>query len=189
MSQKEIANNPDWFIRFLRCRRLGGRRCLHSAGLQCDSLQLLSAEAFALNIEYRCVAKDPVQGAQQGVILIEVCSPMGRVLVTGEDNIEVAFFVVSPVNQVKEQPGILFVELTVTHFINNQAGGAHEAVKHRCLLSGSPGGGELVPQLWHLNEIGLNAPLAALITKRLSQMGLTGSGRANECQVSVGIDG
>ena len=80
--------------------------------------QPLSPEAFALNVE-RCIIKDPVQGAQQGVILIEVGSPMGWVLVTGEDNVEVAFFVVSPVNQIEEQPSILLVELAVPNFINN----------------------------------------------------------------------
>ena len=117
---KEIANNPDWYIRFLRCGCLGGVRCLHSAGLQSNGFQLLSPEAFALNVEYRCIVKDPVQGTQQGVILIEVGSPVGRVLVTGEYNVEVAFFVVSPVNQIKEQTGILLVELTVANFVNNQ---------------------------------------------------------------------
>ena len=39
------------------------------------------------------------------------------------------------------------------------------------------------------NEIGFNAPLTALVTECLCQMGFAGSGRANECQVSVGIDG
>ena len=47
---------------------------------------------------------------------------MRRMLVAGEYDIEVAFLIVSPVNQVKEQPGILLVELTVTHLMNNQAG-------------------------------------------------------------------
>ena len=119
LSSREIANNPDWFIRFLRCGRLGGIRSLYSAGLQCNGLQPFSSEAFTLNVEYCGIVKDPVQGAQQGVILIEVGSPVGRMLVTGKYNIEVAFFVVSPVNQVEEQPGILLVELTVPHFINN----------------------------------------------------------------------
>ena len=44
---------------------------------------------------------------------------MGRVFVAGEDDVEVAFFVVPPVNQVEEQPSILLVELTVPNFINN----------------------------------------------------------------------
>ena len=87
---KEIANNPDWFIRFLRCGRLGGIRSLYSAGLQCNGLQPFSSEAFTLNVEYCGIVKDPVQGTQQCIILIEIVSPMRRVLVTGEDNIEVA---------------------------------------------------------------------------------------------------
>ena len=119
LRSKENANNPDWFIKFLRCRRLGGVRSLYSTGLQCNGLQPLSSEAFALNVEYCGVVKDPVQSAQQRVILIEVGSLVGWMLVTGKYNIEVAFLVVSPVNQIKEQAGILLVELTVTHFINN----------------------------------------------------------------------
>ena len=119
LRSKEIANNPDWFVRILRCRCLGRSRCLHSAGLQRNGLQPLSPEAFALNIEYCGIVKDPVQGAQQGGVLIEVCSPVGRMLVASKNNIEVTFFVVPPVNQVKEQPGILFIKFTVTNFVNN----------------------------------------------------------------------
>ena len=48
---------------------------------------------------------------------------MGRVLVAGKYNIEVAFLVVSPVNQVKEQPGILLVELTLTNLVNSKKDG------------------------------------------------------------------
>ena len=33
-SQTEIANNPDWYVRFLQSRRLGGIRSLHSTSLQ-----------------------------------------------------------------------------------------------------------------------------------------------------------
>lgn len=110
------------------------------------------------------------------------------VLVAGEHDVEVAFLVVSPVNQIKEQPGILLVELTVAHLINNRAGRPHQAIENGCFLSGSPGGGEFVPQLGHLNEIGLNPPLTAFIPKGLGQMGLAGSCWTNECQVSVGID-
>lgn len=49
--------------------------------------------------------------------------PEGRVLVAGEDHIETAFFVVAPVNQVKEQPGILLVKGTVANLVNNQVRG------------------------------------------------------------------
>ena len=122
---KEIANNPDWFIRFLRCRRLGGVRSLSSAGLQSNGLQPLFSEAFALNVEYCGIVKDPVQSAQQRVILVEVGSPVGRMLVTGEYDVEVAFFIVSPVNQIKEQPGILLVELTVSNLVNNETRRSH----------------------------------------------------------------
>ena len=78
---------------------------------------------------------------------------MRGVLVAGEDDIEVAFLVVSPVNQIEEQPGILFIELTVPHLVNNQARRTHKAIQHGCFLSCTPGSGELVPQLGHLNEV------------------------------------
>lgn len=69
------------------------------------------------------IVKDPVQGAQQCVVLIEVCSLVIRVLVAGKDNVETIFFVVSPDNQVKEQPGILLVELTLTNLVNSKQDG------------------------------------------------------------------
>ena len=103
----------------LGCRSLVRLRGLYSAGLQGQGFQALASVALALDIEYNGIVKDPVQSAQQRVILIEVGSPVGRMLVTGKYNVEVTFLVVSPVNQIKEQTGILLVELTVTHFINN----------------------------------------------------------------------
>ena len=89
---------------------------------------MFSPEAFALNVEYRGVIKDPVQRTQQRIVFVEVATPLRRALVAGEYNVEVAFLVVSPVNQVKEQPCILLVKLTVAHFVYNQAGGAHQTV-------------------------------------------------------------
>lgn len=44
---------------------------------------------------------------------------MGWVLVAGKDNIKVAFLGVPPVKQIKEQPGILLIKLTVAYLINN----------------------------------------------------------------------
>ena len=52
------------------------------------------------------IVKDAVQRTQQGSVFLKILAPESRVLVAGEDHIETAFFVVSPVNQVKEQPGI-----------------------------------------------------------------------------------
>lgn len=56
-------------------------------------------------------------------------------LVSGKDNIEVAFFIVPPVNQIKEQTGILFVELTVAYFVNNQAGRPLQTIENGCFLA------------------------------------------------------
>ena len=71
--------------------------------------------------------------------------PLGRVLVAGKDDVAVALFVVSPVNQIEEQSGILLIKFTVTYFINNQAGGTNQAVQNRSLLACPAGGGKLVP--------------------------------------------
>ena len=89
MGSSKIANNPDLYIRFLRCRLLRGIRSLHSTGLQSHSFQLLTPETLALNVEYCGIIKDPVQSTQQGIVLIEVASPVRGVLVAGEYNIEV----------------------------------------------------------------------------------------------------
>ena len=88
-----------YHIRFLRSRLLGGIRSFHPAGLQSHSFQLLSSETLALNGEHCSIIKDPVQSTQQGIVLIEVASPVRGMLVAGKYNIEVAFLVVSPVNQ------------------------------------------------------------------------------------------
>lgn len=189
LRSEEIASNPDWYIRFLQYGLFGGIRGLHPAGLQGNGFQLFTPEAFALNVEYRGIIKDPVQGTQQGIVLIEVASPVRGVLVAGEYNIEVALLVVPPVNQIKEQAGILLAKFTVPYLVNNQTGRTHKAIQYGCFLSCTPGSGELVPQLGHLNEVSFNASLAALITECLCQMGLAGSRRANECKVSVSIDG
>lgn len=146
-------------------------------------------ETLALNGEHRGISKDPVKSTQQGIVLIEVASPVRRVLVAGEDDIEVALFVVPPVNQIKEQPGILLIELTVSYLVNNQAGRPNQTIEYGGFLTGPSGSGELVPQLGHLNEIGLYSSLATFIAKSLRKMCLTGSGWTNECQVPVGIDG
>lgn len=85
----EIANNPDMYIRFLRSRLLGGIRSFHPTGLQSHSSQLLSSETLALNGEHCSIIKDPVQSTQQGIVLIEVASPVRGMLVAGKYNIEV----------------------------------------------------------------------------------------------------
>ena len=107
---------------------------------------MLATEAFSFNIEYRGIIKDPVQRAQQCIVFVEVAAPLGGVLVAGKHDVEVAFLVVSPVNQIKEQPCILLVELTVAYLINNQAGRAYHSVEDRSLLADASGSSELVPQ-------------------------------------------
>lgn len=58
----------------------------------------------------------------------------------------------------------------MSHFVNNQTGWVYQTIEHRGLFPSPSGGSELVPQLRHLNEIGLNSSLAAFITKSLGRM-------------------
>ena len=80
-----------------------------------------------MQLKYSGIVKDAVQRTQQGSVFLDILAPEGRVLVAGEDHIETTFFVVAPVNQVKEQPRILLVEGTVANLVNNQTRGAHKA--------------------------------------------------------------
>ena len=87
---------------------------LNFAGLQRDRFQLLSPEAFATQLKYRGVVKDTVKRAEQGRVLVKILSPKRGILVARKYHVEVAFLVVSPVNQIKEQTCILPVKGTVT---------------------------------------------------------------------------
>lgn len=65
---------------------------------------------------------DLAPAGPQGVFLVEVGQPRGWMLVTGEDNIEMAVLVVPLVNQrtVGYSPG----RTHIAHLVNNRAGGA-----------------------------------------------------------------
>ena len=52
---------------------------------------------------------------------------------------------------------------------------AHQVIVDGYFLTRSSGGGELVPQLLHHNELSLNTPLTALIAECLGQMDLSSS--------------
>lgn len=60
----------------------------------------------------------------------------------------------------------------MANLVNDQAGGPDQAGQAGCLLAGTPGQGELIPEFGCLYEVGLQAVLTALIAKRLGQMGL-----------------
>ena len=83
-----------------------------------------------MDVEHHGVIKDSVQRTEQDVFLIEVFPPQRRAPVAGKDNVVDPFLVVAPVNQVKEQPGILFIKFTVANLINNEAGRPDETIKH-----------------------------------------------------------
>ena len=73
--------------------------------------------------------------------------------------------------------------------VNDEAGRTDEAGEHGSCLLRPPGGGELVSKLRRLDEIGLQAVLAAFVAESLGKVRFARSGRANESQVPVGVDG
>src|SRR5699024_11484249 len=95
------------------------------ACLQRNGLQFLSPETFTTQLKHSSIVKDAVQRTQQGSVFLKILAPESWVLVAGEDHIETAFFVVSPVNQVEKQPGILFVIGTVANLVNYHDSGSH----------------------------------------------------------------
>lgn len=107
--------------------------------MQVNRVEFTASEALSLETEYHSVIKNPVQGTQKGIILIKVLSPHGGHLVAGKDDVVSAFLVVPAVNQIKEQPGVLLVKLTVSNFINNQAGLPDKVRNQRIFLSGASG--------------------------------------------------
>ena len=73
------------------------------------------------------------------------------------------------------------------NLINDEAGRANQAGKHGGRLFCPPGRSKLVPELRRFNEIGLQPMLAAFVSKRLGQMGLSGASRTNEGKIPVCI--
>jgi hypothetical protein len=90
--------------------------------LQRDGINFFTAEAFSLKLEYGSIIKDPVQSTKQRRIFLKILAPKSGILVAGEDHVVVAFLVVTPVNKVKKQPGVLLVECTVPDFVYNETG-------------------------------------------------------------------
>ena len=101
--------------------RLNG---LYFASLYRNCIQFLPAEALAPQLEYRSFIKDAVQRTQKRRVFIKVLTPESWILVAGEDHVEIAFLIVPAVNQIKEQPRILFIKFAMANLINNQAGRA-----------------------------------------------------------------
>ena len=107
--------------------------------MQRNCFQLLASEALSTQLKYSGVVKDAVQRTQQSSVFLKIFAPEGWVLVASEDHIKTAFFVVTPVNQVKEQSGILLVKSTVANLVNNQTRRAHKAIETGIGFSGTPG--------------------------------------------------
>ena len=98
---------------------------LYFASLYRNCIQFLPAEALAPQLEYRSFIKDAVQRTQKCRALIKVLTSESRIFVAGENHVKIAFLVVAAVDQVKEQPRILFIEFAMADLINDQAGWAN----------------------------------------------------------------
>ena len=66
-------------------------------------------ETLVPQLEYRSFIKDAVQRTQKCRVLIKVLTPESRIFVAGENHVKIAVLVVATVDQVKEQPRILFI--------------------------------------------------------------------------------
>ena len=139
----------------------------HLSGLQRNRLQLLSSEALTTQLEYGGVIKDAIQGAQKRGVFLEILPPQRWILIAGKDHVEAALFVVPPVNQVKEETGILLVKGTVANLFNNQTGRPHKAIQTGIGLAGASCSRKPVSQLRGLNEVSFQPVLAAGIAKGL----------------------
>ena len=106
---------------------IGWLKPLHCyfASLYRNCIQFLPAETLAPQLEYRSFIKDTVKRTQKCRVLIKVLAPESRILVAGENHVKIAFLVVATVDQVKEQPRILFIKFAMADFINDQAGWAN----------------------------------------------------------------
>ena len=150
---------------------------------------MLSSEALSQEIEDSSVIEDSVERTQQRVFFMEILTPERGIAVAREDDVVCALLVVASVNHVEEEPGVFFVEVTTPNLINDDTGRPHEIrdCSHRFLHP--PSVGELVPQLRRLYEICLQTVFAAFVSERLRQMRLTRSGRTDERDIPMRIDG
>ena len=78
---------------------------------------------------------------------MEVLPPERRAPVAGENDVVRALLVVAAVYQVEEEPGVFFVELAVSDFVNDKAGRADETREHGGRFLSAAGCGKLVPKL------------------------------------------
>ncbi len=82
---------------------------LYFASLYRNCIQFLPVETLVPQLEYRSFIKDAVQRTQKCRVLIKVLTPESRIFVAGENHVKIAVLVVATVDQVKEQPRILFI--------------------------------------------------------------------------------
>lgn len=130
--------------------------------LQCNRLQSFAAEAFPTDAEDSGVIKDTVQRTQKRIVLVEILPPKRRTLVARKGPI----LVVAAVHHVEERARALLVELAMPGLADDQAGRANEGCQCACLLAQPSCVYEFVPKFGHLDEICLQAVLAALVSER-----------------------
>ena len=61
---------------------------------------------FASIIKYGSFIKYSVQCTQQGIVLIKCVATLSQIFIVGENDIEIAFLVLAPDNQIKEDPAV-----------------------------------------------------------------------------------
>lgn len=144
--------------------------------------------AGAREVEDHDVVKDPAHRAPEGVVLREAPPPELRLLVAGEDDIEVPIFVVPPVYHVEEQPGVLRVEVAVADLVDDEARGLDEGADGPVLAAVFSGLGQDVVQLRHLDEVRLHHPPAAFVAECHREMCLPRTGRPDEGGVPMGVE-
>lgn len=77
--------------------------------------------------------------------------------------IKTALFIVSAVNQIKEQTSIFSIKFAVANLINNQTGGANQGIQARSSFSCLARIRQFVTKLRSFNEIGFKSLLTAFI--------------------------
>ena len=96
---------------------------------------------------------------------------------------------VTTINDVKEQPGVLFVKDVVTDLVNDETCRFYQPVDDGTGSSILPGIFKALVQFTGLEEIGLQFIHAARSAKSHGQMGLSQTGRTDEREILSGIHG
>ena len=156
--------------------------------LQFKGFLFLSAVAFTLNNENRCIVKDAIQSTKQGGIFGEKLRPSIGLHVACENHAIGTFLAVPPVNYIEEKSGVLLVENAPADFVNNQAGWLHEKIHCTANPVELAGIREPLVQFGRFQEISLHLLFTAGAAVRHGQMCFPDAVRTNEREILVGMN-